>query len=158
MFAQRPSCLPRLPAACAAALLHATGYEPCCTQQAGCAVQGYLAHKKQASSIGPPKGPRHRPTLRAWGGTIPYEVPLQCIPRVAFGANFTDRVQFGTSATRVQTRVVQPTPEPASSGTRGAQSRRSFPLLPKITEVSLGFELWFGITLNHLNIFRGGVY
>ena len=34
------------------------------------ALQGYLAHKKQHPPPGPPKGPRHRPTLGSYGGCV----------------------------------------------------------------------------------------
>ena len=37
------------------------------------ALQGYLAHKKQPHLLGPPKGPRHRPTAKSYGGAVSYE-------------------------------------------------------------------------------------
>jgi hypothetical protein len=36
-------------------------------------IQGYLAHKKQTTLPGPPKDPRHRPTVGSWGGALSYE-------------------------------------------------------------------------------------
>ena len=36
-------------------------------------LQGYLAHKKTPTPPGPPKDPRHRPTVGSEGGAFPYE-------------------------------------------------------------------------------------
>jgi len=36
-------------------------------------LQGYLAHKKHPSSLGPPYGPRHSPTVGSWEGDVSYE-------------------------------------------------------------------------------------
>ena len=33
-------------------------------------LQGYLAHKKQRPPLGPPKGPRHSPTVGSWEGVF----------------------------------------------------------------------------------------
>jgi len=37
------------------------------------AVQGYLAHTKPPPPLGPPEGPRHRPTVGSYGGGGSYE-------------------------------------------------------------------------------------
>ena len=39
----------------------------------GMPVQGYLAHKKQPPSLGPPKDPRYSPTVGFYGGGGSYE-------------------------------------------------------------------------------------
>jgi len=36
-------------------------------------VQGYLAHKKTPPPLGPPKGPRHSPTVGSYGEAFSYE-------------------------------------------------------------------------------------
>ena len=36
-------------------------------------VQGYLAHTKQHPPLGPPKGPRHSPTVGSEGGAVFHE-------------------------------------------------------------------------------------
>jgi len=36
-------------------------------------VQGYLAHKKTPTPLGPPQDPRHRPTVGSQGGALSYE-------------------------------------------------------------------------------------
>ena len=36
-------------------------------------TQEYLAHKKQPTSLGPPEGPRHSPTVGSWVGAVSYE-------------------------------------------------------------------------------------
>jgi len=36
-------------------------------------IQGYLAHTKQPSPLGPPQGPRHTPTVGFYGGLVSYE-------------------------------------------------------------------------------------
>ena len=33
-------------------------------------VQGYLAHKKTPTPLGPPQDPRHRPTVGSYGGVF----------------------------------------------------------------------------------------
>ena len=33
-------------------------------------IQGYLAHKKTPTPLGPPQDPRHRPTLGSYGGAF----------------------------------------------------------------------------------------
>ena len=39
--------------------------------------QGYLAYKRTPTSLGPPQGPRHRPTVGSLGGLfLVREVPL----------------------------------------------------------------------------------
>ena len=44
---------------------------------AGAAVQRYLAHEKRPPPLGPPKGPRMRPTVGSYGGWfLMSEVPL----------------------------------------------------------------------------------
>ena len=35
-------------------------------------VQGYLAHTKTPTPLGPPKDPRHRPTVGSSGGAVSY--------------------------------------------------------------------------------------
>jgi hypothetical protein len=35
-------------------------------------LQGYLAHKKRHSPLGPPQGPRHRPTVGSKGSAVSY--------------------------------------------------------------------------------------
>ena len=47
-------------------------YVSTCLDRA-CAVQGYLAHKKQHPPLRPPYGPRHIPTVGTWGATVSYE-------------------------------------------------------------------------------------
>ena len=42
---------------------------PCLTL----AIQGYLAHKKPPPHLGPPKEPRHGPTVGSYGETVSYE-------------------------------------------------------------------------------------
>ena len=37
------------------------------------ARQGYLAHKKTPTPLGPPYDPRHRPTVGSHGGAVSYE-------------------------------------------------------------------------------------
>jgi len=40
-------------------------------------LQGYLAHKKTLTLLGPPSAPRHRPTVGSWGVRfLVSEVPL----------------------------------------------------------------------------------
>ena len=41
--------------------------------------QGYLAHKKQPPSLGPPQGPKHSPTAGSQGKAVSYErgTPLE---------------------------------------------------------------------------------
>ena len=42
-------------------------------------IQGYLAHKKPPTPLGPPKGPTHSPTVGSQGGRfLMGEVPLYC--------------------------------------------------------------------------------
>ena len=36
-------------------------------------LQGNLAHKKQPTSLGPPQGPRHSPTVGSQVGAVSYE-------------------------------------------------------------------------------------
>jgi hypothetical protein len=36
-------------------------------------LQVYLAHKKPRPPLGPPEGPRHRPTVGSYGQAFPYE-------------------------------------------------------------------------------------
>ena len=36
-------------------------------------VQGFIAHKKHPSSLGPPQGPRHVPTVGSYGEAVSYE-------------------------------------------------------------------------------------
>ena len=36
-------------------------------------VQGYLAHKKHPTSLGPPYDPRHSPTVGSYEGAVSYE-------------------------------------------------------------------------------------
>jgi len=36
-------------------------------------LQGYLAHKKTPTPLGPPYDPRHRPTVGSSGGAFSYE-------------------------------------------------------------------------------------
>jgi hypothetical protein len=35
-------------------------------------LQGYLALKKTPTTLGPPEGPRHGPTIGSWGGVVSY--------------------------------------------------------------------------------------
>ena len=57
------------------------------------AAQGYLAHEKTPTPLGPPEDCRHMPTEGSWGGAIPYErgtpvldVGFQaCLSRSALG-------------------------------------------------------------------------
>ena len=44
----------------------------------GCPVlQGYLAHTKTPPPLGPPWGPRHRPTVGSWGLRAPRRPPAR---------------------------------------------------------------------------------
>ena len=36
-------------------------------------LQGYLAHKKPPPPLGPPEGPRHKPTVGCYGRAVSYE-------------------------------------------------------------------------------------
>ena len=36
-------------------------------------IQGYLAHKKQPTPLGPPLEPRRGPTVGSYGGAVSYE-------------------------------------------------------------------------------------
>ena len=36
-------------------------------------LQDYLAHKKAPHPVGPPQGPRHRPTVRSYGVAFAYK-------------------------------------------------------------------------------------
>jgi len=46
---------------------------------AGC-IQGYLAHKKTPTPLGPPQDPRHRPTVGSYGVAVSYTrgSPVTC--------------------------------------------------------------------------------
>ena len=43
-------------------------------------LQGYLAHKKHPTPLGPPQVPRHRATVGSYGGGVYHErgTPAQC--------------------------------------------------------------------------------
>jgi hypothetical protein len=40
---------------------------------AGNTLQGYLTHKKPPPHLGPPQGPKHRPYVGSWEGTVFYK-------------------------------------------------------------------------------------
>jgi hypothetical protein len=48
-------------------------------------VQGYLAHKKPATPLGHPYGPRHGPTVGSYGAAVSYErgTPVQSVATVS---------------------------------------------------------------------------
>ena len=49
---------------------------PVCACHSVHGLQGYLAHKKQPPPLGPPKDPRHSPTVGRRGVFLVKEVPL----------------------------------------------------------------------------------
>jgi len=51
------------------------------TSHAGFLVQGYLAHKKTPTPLGPLQGPGHGPTVESQGAAVSYErgTPVTCV-------------------------------------------------------------------------------
>ena len=46
------------------------GVRGCRAQHVDVHLQGYLAHKKMPTPLGPPTDPRHRPTVGSYGGAF----------------------------------------------------------------------------------------
>ena len=59
-------------------------------------VQGHLAHKKPAPSLGPPKGHRHRPTAGSQEGAVSYERGTPVPPGVWSGRASRKRLRCRT--------------------------------------------------------------
>jgi len=52
-------------------------------------LEGYLSHEKQPTPLGPPQGPRHRPTVESLGGAVNYERGTPVRPTVGNTARRT---------------------------------------------------------------------
>jgi len=74
-------------------------------------LQGYLAHKKQRSTLGAPCAPRYSPTVGSWGGAVSYERGTPVLDHSSCGGCVS-----GITLDATQGKISSQSPTDATSG------------------------------------------